>query len=366
MCQGWETLIQSHRVGVKISWDHICKALSTVSIKYSITEILLQLSQENGNQTYSQELIDQQSYLHHTSLLILLTSLLLRLIFPAVLWMPSLAPSFISTLFLCSVFNFSLFTASFPSFWKYTQGSLKYINACDSFPLTRALSPFLTQLVGGTLPTLLLPGGSAVKNLTAKQETGFNPWVRKIPWRRKLQPTPVFLPGKSYGQRSQAGYSPWGRKQSDTTGQLTTTTTLITVLLPIISSVSCCTLASSLTALLKQLLLRTWILIILQHLTLLPIFSLKLSLALISVNTPFSLPVWFFLLCLLSFFLCLLFKHQYSPPMSLECTFLFFLLCVLLLVLCSLLGWSITSHSISCYLHAHRSHILSGAWLSFF
>jgi len=37
---------------------------------------------------------------------------------------------------------------------------------------------------------------------------GFNPWVRKIPWRRKWQPTPVLLPGKSHGQRSLAGYSP--------------------------------------------------------------------------------------------------------------------------------------------------------------
>ena len=35
-------------------------------------------------------------------------------------------------------------------------------------------------------------------------------------WRRKWQPTPVFLPGKSYGQRSLAGYSPWGGKESDT------------------------------------------------------------------------------------------------------------------------------------------------------
>ena len=41
---------------------------------------------------------------------------------------------------------------------------------------------------------------------------GFNSWVRKIPWRRKWQPTPVFLPGKSHGQRSLAGYSPWGHK----------------------------------------------------------------------------------------------------------------------------------------------------------
>ena len=46
---------------------------------------------------------------------------------------------------------------------------------------------------------------------------GFDPWVMKIPWRREWQPTAVFLPGKSYGQRSLVGYSPWGRKESDTT-----------------------------------------------------------------------------------------------------------------------------------------------------
>ena len=50
---------------------------------------------------------------------------------------------------------------------------------------------------------------------------GFNPWVGKIPWRREWPPTPVFLPGKSHGQRSLAGYSPWGRKESDMTERLT-------------------------------------------------------------------------------------------------------------------------------------------------
>ena len=44
----------------------------------------------------------------------------------------------------------------------------------------------------------------------------FDPWVRNIPWRRKWQSAPVFLPGKSHGQRSLAGYSPWGHKESDT------------------------------------------------------------------------------------------------------------------------------------------------------
>ena len=39
---------------------------------------------------------------------------------------------------------------------------------------------------------------------------GFDPWVQKIPQRRKWQPTPVFLSGKSHGQRNLVGYSPWG------------------------------------------------------------------------------------------------------------------------------------------------------------
>ena len=45
----------------------------------------------------------------------------------------------------------------------------------------------------------------------------FDTWVRKIPWRREWQPTPVVLPGKSHGQRSLVGYSPWGCKESDLT-----------------------------------------------------------------------------------------------------------------------------------------------------
>ena len=47
-------------------------------------------------------------------------------------------------------------------------------------------------------------------------------WVGKIPWRRTRQPTPVFLPGESHGQRSLAGYSLWGCKESDMTQQLST------------------------------------------------------------------------------------------------------------------------------------------------
>ena len=49
-----------------------------------------------------------------------------------------------------------------------------------------------------------------------RQIYGFNPWVRKIPWRRKRQPTPIFLHGKSHGQRSLVGYSSWGHRSQQT------------------------------------------------------------------------------------------------------------------------------------------------------
>ena len=59
-----------------------------------------------------------------------------------------------------------------------------------------------------------------VKRLPAMRETWFDPWVGKIPWRRKWQPTSVFLPGEFHGPRSLVGYSPRGLKESDTTERL--------------------------------------------------------------------------------------------------------------------------------------------------
>ena len=65
------------------------------------------------------------------------------------------------------------------------------------------------------------PGGTSGKEPTCQcrrhKRCKFSPWVRKIPWSRVWQPTPVFLPGEFCGQRSLAGYSPWGRKESYTT-----------------------------------------------------------------------------------------------------------------------------------------------------
>ena len=62
------------------------------------------------------------------------------------------------------------------------------------------------------------PGGISGKETACqRRRRGFDPWVRKFPWRRKWLPTPVFLPGKSHGQRSLVGYSAWGCEESDMT-----------------------------------------------------------------------------------------------------------------------------------------------------
>ena len=60
-----------------------------------------------------------------------------------------------------------------------------------------------------------------VKSSPAVQETWFNPWIGKFPWRREWLPTSVFFSGEFHRQGSLAGYSLWGRKESDTTEWLT-------------------------------------------------------------------------------------------------------------------------------------------------
>ena len=73
------------------------------------------------------------------------------------------------------------------------------------------------------LPRWLRGKESACQVMICRRR-GFNPWVRKIPWRRKRQPTPVFLLEKSHGWRSLAAYSPWNHEELDTTEQLRTHT----------------------------------------------------------------------------------------------------------------------------------------------
>ena len=86
-----------------------------------------------------------------------------------------------------------------------------------AFPYYTACKEFFIVLLAEMWASLV---AQMVKNLPAMQETWvwFLGW--KIPWRREWLPSPVLLPGESHGQRSLAGYSPWGHKESDTTKQL--------------------------------------------------------------------------------------------------------------------------------------------------
>ena len=74
------------------------------------------------------------------------------------------------------------------------------------------------------------PGGTSGKEPTCQcrrhRRCEFNSWIGKIPWKRKWQPTPVFLPRKFHGQRSLASDSPWGCKESDATEWLSMHTQL--------------------------------------------------------------------------------------------------------------------------------------------
>ena len=64
-----------------------------------------------------------------------------------------------------------------------------------------------------SLPLMGFPGGSDGRVCRKCGKPGFDPWVGKIPWRRKRQPIPVFLPGKYHGQRSLVGCTPWHLKK---------------------------------------------------------------------------------------------------------------------------------------------------------
>ena len=70
------------------------------------------------------------------------------------------------------------------------------------------------------------PGGTSGKEYACQdrrhKRLGFNPWIGKIPWRKKWQPTPLFLPGESHRQRSLVGCRPFGCKELDMTERLNT------------------------------------------------------------------------------------------------------------------------------------------------
>ena len=95
--------------------------------------------------------------------------------------------------------------APLPTSFVNLGGFLKFLCALFSSPLKWSLPPYWVSLMAQQQSIRL-----------QCRRYRFDPRVGKIPWRKKWQPAPVFLPGKSHAQRSWMGYSPWGRKESDT------------------------------------------------------------------------------------------------------------------------------------------------------
>ena len=85
--------------------------------------------------------------------------------------------------------------------------------------------PIVSILRHSSTPGFPCGASDQESTCNAGKRCGFDPWTRKIPWRRAWQPTPVFMPGESHGQRSLVGYGLWGCKESDTNKQLTHTHT---------------------------------------------------------------------------------------------------------------------------------------------
>ena len=95
----------------------------------------------------------------------------------------------------------NLCTWKTPNLNAFLVKSVKYLRKRYVILILQRCSSLVTQMV------ICLQCGTS----------GFSLWVGKIVWRREWQPTPVFSPGESHGQRSLAGYSPWGRKELDMT-----------------------------------------------------------------------------------------------------------------------------------------------------
>ena len=111
-------------------------------------------------------------------------------------------------------FRYFIMTYSMQKLWSIN--SIKYVNkSFFSWYIRELLAPTITHQEKWTHVSL------SCKESTWQRRRckgyGFDPWMRKIPWNRKWQPIPVFLPGKFHGQRNLVSYSPWGRKESDMT-----------------------------------------------------------------------------------------------------------------------------------------------------
>ena len=91
--------------------------------------------------------------------------------------------------------------------WRGRPGVLQFMGS------QRVGHDWATELNWTEGPPVGFPGDSGKESAFQCRRCGLDPWLRKIPWRRKWQPTPLFLPGKSHRQRSLAVYSLWGCKR---------------------------------------------------------------------------------------------------------------------------------------------------------
>ena len=92
-----------------------------------------------------------------------------------------------------------------------------------TLPVSVHLLKLITDVNYKIIGWMGFPGGASGKESACQcRRLGFDPWFRKSPWRRAWQPTPVFLPGESHGQRSLVGYNPWGCTELDMTKCLST------------------------------------------------------------------------------------------------------------------------------------------------
>ena len=116
-----------------------------------------------------------------------------------------------------------------------TSGAFSHYTESSSFAISGLNAPLTPKQVGGSAPHTSMysyahmythmhvhkgfHGSSGGKESACLQwrRPRFDPWARKIPWRRDWQPTPVFLPGESHGQRNLEGYSPQSHKELDMT-----------------------------------------------------------------------------------------------------------------------------------------------------
>ena len=107
--------------------------------------------------------------------------------------------------------------------WELKETSLTWIfkDSCTPLLLIFKMDLFTRSPLAIYIWSMGFPGGTSGKEPTCQclrhKRLEFNPWIGKISWRRAWQPTLVFLPGESHGQKSLEAYSPWGHTELDIT-----------------------------------------------------------------------------------------------------------------------------------------------------